>query len=71
MAYVETRGTKVAALNNAGEGFFAKLKAAIVRRRLYLQTMEELNALSDRELNDLAISRGQLRQVAYDAAYGK
>ena len=71
MAYVETRGTKAAALNIAGEGFFAKLKAAIARRRLYLQTMEELSALSDRELSDLAISRSQLRQVAYEAAYGK
>jgi uncharacterized protein YjiS (DUF1127 family) len=39
--------------------------------RLYRRTLEELQQLSLRELDDLGLSRPMLRQAAYEAAYGK
>ncbi|NNE81302.1 MAG: DUF1127 domain-containing protein [Silicimonas sp.] len=37
--------------------------------RLYRTTLDELRALSDRDLNDLGLTRGMIRGVAYEAAY--
>ena len=37
--------------------------------KTYRRTFEELDALTDRELADLGISRLQLRSIAYKAAY--
>ena len=41
------------------------------RRRVYLQTLSELNGLSDRELTDLGLLRVDLASVAREAAYAK
>lgn len=41
------------------------------RRRIYVQTLTELRALSDRDLADLGLHRSLIRAVAKDAAYGK
>lgn len=41
------------------------------RRRVYLQTLSELTALSDRDLIDLGLHRSMISAVAKDAAYGK
>lgn len=41
------------------------------RRRVYSQTLADLNALSDRDLADLGLHRSLIRAVAKDAAYGK
>ncbi len=50
---------------------FAPATATAMRkRRLYTQTLYELNLLSDRELTDLGISRLSIRDVALEAAYG-
>ena len=40
-------------------------------RRVYLQTLYELNNLSDRDLSDLGLVRGDLASVAREAAYAK
>ena len=45
--------------------------AAIAQRRTYLRTVAELNALTDRELADLGISRLGITEIAHEAAYGK
>lgn len=45
--------------------------AAIAQRRTYTQTVAELNALTDRELADLGISRISIPEIAREAAYGK
>lgn len=45
--------------------------AAIAQRRTYLRTVAELNALTDRELADLGISRLGIAEIAHEAAYGK
>jgi uncharacterized protein YjiS (DUF1127 family) len=68
MAYVNTTRA-------VRKGLLADLKdmvvSAIQARRVYTRTVTELNALSDRELNDLGISRISIPAVAREAAYGK
>lgn len=39
--------------------------------RVYRQTLNELSALSDRDLADLAIARSNIPWIAMEAAYGK
>lgn len=46
----------------------ARLAEVIARRRAYAATLRELNALTERELNDLGLSRGDIRRVAREAA---
>ena len=45
---------------------FCELRA---KRRLYKQTVRELDGLSDRELRDLGITRGMIRSVAMESYY--
>jgi uncharacterized protein YjiS (DUF1127 family) len=70
MAYVNT--TRVAAERPliGFAGWIAGLKAAYARRSLYLRTLNELRALTDRELTDLGLSRVGIEDVAREAAYG-
>jgi uncharacterized protein YjiS (DUF1127 family) len=44
---------------------------AINQRRVYLRTVSELTALTDRELADLGISRLGIAEIAHEAAYGR
>ena len=71
MAYVNTTRATQSTLADRLGNFFAAVKAAVVRRRVYDQTVRELRALSDRELTDLGISRSMIDQIATEAAYGK
>lgn len=50
---------------------FSSLSDALQRRRVYRQTLRELNALTSRELNDLGMHRSMITRVAIEAAYGK
>lgn len=43
--------------------------AYLRQRRVYRNTLSELRALSDRELNDLGLNRSMLARLAYEAAY--
>lgn len=70
MAYVTTARL-------ARNGLFARLLAlkaaattALRQRSVYLRTVAELSALSDRELADLGISRLGIAEIAHEAAYG-
>ena len=71
MAYVTN--TSVARRSPADR--LAQLKdsvlTAIHQRRVYTRTVAELNALTDRELADLGISRLSIPEIAREAAYGK
>jgi uncharacterized protein YjiS (DUF1127 family) len=49
---------------------FEKLASRIRERRMYIQTVNELGRLSDRELHDLGIGRGDIRLVARRGASG-
>ncbi|PKP70784.1 MAG: hypothetical protein CVT82_04715 [Alphaproteobacteria bacterium HGW-Alphaproteobacteria-4] len=50
---------------------FSNLNEARQRRKVYRQTLRELNVLSTRELDDLGIHRSMITRVAIEAAYGK
>jgi uncharacterized protein YjiS (DUF1127 family) len=71
MAYVNTT-------RSAPGGLLARLAilkdgvvTAVQQRRTYARTVAELNALTDRELTDLGISRLSIPEIAHEAAYGK
>jgi len=71
MAYVNTNRI-------ARKGFMDRLSVlkdvvvtAVQQRRVYGQTVGELNALTDRELADLGIARASITSIAHEAAYGK
>jgi uncharacterized protein YjiS (DUF1127 family) len=49
------------------EGFFARLRRTFADYRVFLQTRDELQALSDRELADLGIARLNIDEVARGA----
>ena len=51
-------------------GLWARLGKRLADHHLYRQTRDELDALSDRELADLGLSRLQVREVAYESVYG-
>jgi uncharacterized protein YjiS (DUF1127 family) len=71
MAYVNT--TRVAHLSLADRisAVVAAVKVALQRRRVYLNTLRELDALSDRDLADMSLHRSMLVGIAREAAYGK
>jgi len=39
--------------------------------RLYRRTLNELQGLSVREMDDLGLNQSMLRQAAFEAVYGK
>ncbi|WP_238475478.1 DUF1127 domain-containing protein [Rhodophyticola sp. CCM32] len=48
-----------------------QLAEAYAARKVYRQTIAELETCSTRELSDLGLSRSMIKSVAYEAAYGK
>ncbi|GHE02762.1 hypothetical protein U879_18155 [Defluviimonas sp. 20V17] len=46
----------------------SQLRAALERRRIYRTTLNELSALSDRDLADLGLHRSMIRRIALEAA---
>ncbi|AMY70075.1 DUF1127 domain-containing protein [Frigidibacter mobilis] len=50
--------------------FFKNVQDARQRRKVFRQTLSELQALSGRELADLGINRSMITRVAAEAAYG-
>lgn len=59
-------------------GLGGRLMTAITRMQenraraaVYRQTLRELNALTNRDLEDLGINRSMIRAIANEAAYGK
>ncbi len=49
---------------------WADYKEEMARRKVQRTTYRELSALSNRELADLGLARGNIRRIAYEAAYG-
>ncbi|MEL7255140.1 MAG: DUF1127 domain-containing protein [Pseudomonadota bacterium] len=45
-----------------------RLRSAIARRRTYSKVLGELSAMSNRELADLNLCRGDIRRLAREAA---
>ncbi len=69
-----TYGNSAAAstsLKDRAVAFLETVRVELAKRRVYRQTLSELSALSERDLNDLGLNRSMLRSVAQEAAYGK
>ncbi|WP_114967221.1 DUF1127 domain-containing protein [Alkalilacustris brevis] len=49
--------------------FFAGLADSWRRHRVFAETYEELNSLSQRELDDIGITRSMITRVALEAAF--
>lgn len=47
---------------------YTSLRRALTEYREYLDTLDELRSLSDRQLTDLGMVRGDLKRVAWAAA---
>ncbi len=51
------------------QNFLSEMAVKWSKRRGYRQTISELQALSDHELDDIGISRGQIEMMAYQSTY--
>jgi uncharacterized protein YjiS (DUF1127 family) len=64
--------TNTSALNGAISrlrSVSANFIETLQRRRLYRETVNQLAALSTRELDDLGISRSEIKSVARDSSF--
>ncbi len=71
MAYVNSTRVAPNGLADRVAALVKSAKTALNKRRVYAQTVRELNALSDRELLDLGLHKSMIVDVAREAAYGK
>ena len=71
MAYATHSQASGIALGERLRGTRESLADRWARYRVFRQTQNELAALTDRDLADLGVSRGQIRSLALEAAYGK
>jgi uncharacterized protein YjiS (DUF1127 family) len=70
MAYItEAHPTSLNLFQRISE-FRARVAAASAQRKLYTQTVNELSALSNRDLADLGLSRSMITGIALESAYG-
>jgi uncharacterized protein YjiS (DUF1127 family) len=49
---------------------FTKAKTELRSHRIYRETYKSLNELSDKELWDIGINRGDIHDIAYESSYG-
>ena len=64
--------TRVSNLTSLGEGLSVlrgNLAERFARYRTYRTTLNELTMLTDRELADMGLHRGNIREIAFGAAY--
>jgi uncharacterized protein YjiS (DUF1127 family) len=69
-AIAQARLRSVASLADGVVAFARAVADSWTRARAYRATYAELSALSDRELDDLGVSRWELAEVAYKSVYG-
>ena len=50
---------------------FHTMRDNAAKRKMYRTTVSELSNLTNRELNDLGLSRSAIKGIAFEAAYGK
>lgn len=68
MAYVSSTSVPSLGLRQRFADFVQRVRAARKARAVYLQTLEELSALTDRDLADLGIARISIEDIAREAA---
>ena len=64
-AWFTMLGASRAAASLASQGYYEEAKALMLEHAKAKQTIKELSKLSDKELNDIGIARGEIRSVAY------
>lgn len=69
MAYATDIRTDANSIRERFAALRNDLRTRREQRRIYRNTLNELAALSDRELDDLGLHRSMIRGVAYHAAY--
>ncbi len=69
MAYVNSSRSAHVSFSDRFFAVVKVLKDVMERRRVYNQTLFELQGLSDRDLADLGLSRLTIADVAREAAY--
>lgn len=52
------------------KNFFASVNESLVLSRQYQDTFNELDRLSNRDLDDMGIGRSDISRIAYDSVYG-
>lgn len=70
MAFATETQSFSASLGQRFNAFRTQLIEAAQRRKMYRTTVDELSALSNRDLADLGLGRADIRRVALEAAYG-
>ena len=71
MAYATETRAAGGSLFHKFATFRANVADRFARYQVYRETFVELSALTDRDLMDLGLARGDVHRVASDAAYGK
>lgn len=71
MAYVNSSRAASYGIADRAAAIVKTIRVGLERRRVFKQTVRELQALSNRELADLGIHRTMITRVANEAAYGK
>lgn len=69
MAYVNSSRSVQVSFSDRFAAVAKVVLGMVERRRVYNQTLYELQALSDRDLSDLGLSRSTIAEVARAAAY--
>lgn len=67
MAYINT-ATNTSSFTARIGTFFDALATRRRQNRMFRQTFAELSELSNRELNDLGISRSEIRRIAIESS---
>ena len=71
MAYINSSRAASYGIADRALAIVKTIRVGLERRRVFKQTVRELQALSNRELADLGIHRSMITRVANEAAYGK
>jgi uncharacterized protein YjiS (DUF1127 family) len=64
-SWFELLGYSRAAHQLALLGYYKEAKELMLQHAKAKQTIKELSALSDRELNDIGIARGEIHSIAF------
>jgi len=71
MAYATDISTVPHGLRDRVTAILKAISEARAQRRIYNRTLAELNAMTQRDLDDLGISAAEIPFIAREAAYGR
>ena len=67
----QTRARSVSTFADGVVALFREWSDALARRAAYHRTRSELSGLTDRELDDLGLSRWDIDRIARQSVYGR